>query len=134
MRKIGIIAFSVAVLLTACKKSDIKEINAIVQKGTWKVTKFIEDGNDKTSDFNDYSFFFKSKTEVDASHNGMTHAGTWKTFKDDNVYKFELSFSNAALLDEISDDWDIMLFTDKKIELKDVSGDGSVDYLTLERN
>jgi hypothetical protein len=35
--------------------------------------------------------------------------------------------------DELSDDWEVESYSDTKIELKDKSGDGSIDYLTIEK-
>ena len=135
MKKMILVA-SIAALAVSCKKADLKEIDSIMQKGTWSVTKFIEDGVDETNDFGGYSFFFKSKTDVDATISNTTTAGTWETFRDDNVYKFKLEFNapDGNLLDEIEDDWDVVTFTSTYIELKDVSGDGTTDYLTLTRN
>lgn len=135
MKKLILLA-GIASVAFSCKKAELKEINSIMQEGTWSVTKFVEDGVDETSDFDGYSFFFKSKTDVDATINGSTTAGTWKTFRDDNVYKFQLEFNapDTNILNEIEDDWDVVTFSSQYIELKDVSGDGTTDYLTLTRN
>jgi hypothetical protein len=35
--------------------------------------------------------------------------------------------------DELSDDWEVESYSENKIELKDKSSDGSVDYLTIEK-
>lgn len=43
--------------------------------------------------------------------------------------------SPTVFADELTDDWDIISYTDTKIQLVDVSGgNGGTDYLTFEKN
>ena len=48
--------------------------------------------------------------------------------------KFNISFSSPPDFEELSDDWDILSFSNNTIELIDESGDGSTDMLTFEKN
>lgn len=81
MKKLLIIT-SLLFLLTGCKKL-IEEIqqDAVVKAmtdGQWKVTSFIQNGNNITADFSTYKFQYYSNKTVDAINNGSVEkTGTW---------------------------------------------------------
>ena len=53
---------------------------------------------------------------------------------DDNLddLDFNINFNVSNKLDDLSDDWDIISYSDTEIKLIDVSGgNGGTDYLTL---
>ena len=52
---------------------------------------------------------------------------------DDGQTELELFFGEASPLDELDEDWEILEATSEIIRLRDESGDGSLDYLTFER-
>lgn len=136
--KNGFLLCLVATLLLAgCKReSALTPANAdrILEKGSWRITLFMEEGNNETSDFEGYSFVFKANGSVDATKDGNTLSGTWSTEKDDGDLKLYLNFTDA-LLSEIADDWHILSQSDAKLELEDVSGgNGGTDELVLEKN
>lgn len=119
--------------------SNIPQIEAYMEEGTWRITNFIDSGNDETSDFENYDFDFNSSGAVNALNqvNSNNVAGTWSITgdDDDNDLDFNLLFSNNAQFEELSDDWDILTYAPTKIELIDVSGgNGGIDSLTFSRN
>ena len=131
---IGIVA------LSGCKKVKPKKVEDSVIEGSWKVTRFEEDGEDETYYFSDYMFDFKDGGTVTATSSNNTVSGTWSVQEDNSNddsssdVDFVLSFPATNNFDELSDDWDIDEQSDSKLELKDVSGgDGSVDRLTFEK-
>ncbi|MDA0864545.1 MAG: hypothetical protein O3B88_07755 [Bacteroidetes bacterium] len=99
--------------------------------GVWYVTYFFDD-YDETSDFNGYSFTFNADGTALAD-NGMQTSGSWSTYTDSGVEKLDLNFGTMDPLEELQDDWEILSVSADLIELRDVSGDGSVDHLTFGR-
>jgi len=112
-----------------------------VQAGTWRVTKFIDSGEDETSNFNGYSFTFNDNNTLVATNGTNSYDGSWSitdsNSNDDSIddLDFNISFATPSDFEELTEDWDIISSTDTKIELIHVSGgNGGTDYLTFEKN
>jgi len=89
----------VLLLFSGCKKSMEKVAEDIVVKamtdGQWKMTRFIESGNDKTSDFSTYKFQFYDNKTVDGIKNGSVEkSGTWNG--DAPSMSISANFTNAT--------------------------------------
>lgn len=136
MKKHLALLFLSAAFISSC--SNDTELNAdnttsILQEGNWKVTSFIDSGQNETSHFAGHSFEFTSGGVVNVATGSANVQGSWSTGEDDSHVKLILSFSTNPH-EEISDDWHVISQTSSKIELEDVSGgNGGVDYLTFER-
>jgi hypothetical protein len=144
--KTTLFSLSLIALLGACSKwqSNQKQINNISTDGTWIVSSYIDDGDDETADFTTFRFTFLESGVLNAtdllSSNSNPYAGSWSitdsNSNDDddslNDLDFNINFSVNNKLDDLSDDWDIISYTDTEIKLIDVSGgNGGTDYLTL---
>ena len=118
----------------------------IAQSGTWKVTSFIDSGNDETNHFNGFVFDFKNDGTVIASKNELSVSGTWSindssnSSDDDDGSSDDVDFNlffnvpETNDFDDLSDDWDITSVSNSKIELIDVSGgNGGTDTLIFEK-
>ena len=127
----SLVIFSIFMLNSCGKKQTIKSIEEDIISGKWKVSFYQEDGVNETSDYSTYEFIFSSDGAVIASIAGVSMNGSWSTSKDDDHIDFNLSLQ--VPLDELSDDWEVLSNTSDKIELKDVSGDGSVELLTFQK-
>ncbi len=122
--------------------NSISEVVNAMNLGTWRVTKYIDSGNDETTDFSDYNFTFTQNNILMASKGSEEIMGSWLVSSDNsnddspsNDLDFIISFSGPAKFMELSDDWDIQSRTSTKLELIDVSGgNGGTDYLTFEKN
>jgi len=121
--------------------SNQDEVENTVESGTWRITKFIDSGDDETSDYNGYTFTFNSDNTLVATNGTNSHTGTWSITDsnsgDDSLddLHFNIFFASPADFEELSDDWDILSRTDTKIELIDISGgNGGTDFLTFEKN
>jgi len=130
--------------LSSCKKKDDKiknEMTDNIQSGSWRVTNFIDSGNDETNNFSGFNFTFNSSGQVTAINGSTTHTGTWSisdsNSNDDSMddLHFNLFFNLTNNFEDLNDDWDINSQSENKIELIDVSGgNGGTDYLTFEKN
>ena len=153
MKKIFFAAFVICTLsfFCACSSDDdgnstgnnsISEVINTMNSGTWRVTKYIDSGDDETTDFSGYNFTFSENNILMASKGSDEIMGSWLVSADNsnddspsNDLDFIISFSGPAKFMELSDDWDIQSRTSTKLELIDVSGgNGGTDYLTFEKN
>jgi hypothetical protein len=143
MKRINI--FALALLISAsfssCRKDDSSSDNnntntstgAVATSGTWRVTLFKEDDRDQTGHFSGYTFSFNPNGAVTAVSGGTTHTGTWSSGYDNSTRKLILNFSTSPL-SELNEDWHVISESGSRMELKHVSGgDGSVDYLTFQK-
>ena len=106
-------------------------IEDVLTDGVWYVTYFFDD-YDETSDFNGYAFSFNADGSAVAD-NGVQTAGSWSIYADSGVEKLDLNFGMMEPLEELMDDWEIVSVSSDEIQLRDISGDGSVDQLTFGR-
>lgn len=97
----------------------------------WYVTYYFDDF-DETSDFQGYQFTFASDGNATAQNGTNTVEGIWDYIQDSNP-KLDLFFGETNPFDELDEDWEIIEYDENIIRLRDISGDGSVDYLTFER-
>lgn len=142
---------------------DLTEINATASSGTWVVARFEEDGIDQTSNFFGYSFTFNTDGILNVTKEGLLVTGTWSITSDSNSNNeesdddslsddsssddddssddsssddvdFNIFFSSSSNFEELSEDWQIVFYSETRIELKHVSGgDGSIDVLVFEK-
>lgn len=117
------------------------EIQNHVMNGTWRISKFIDSGDDETNHFTGYNFNFMDDGSVSAQNGNNTYNGTWSVTNsnsnDDssNDLDFNLHFNLTNDFEDLNDDWDFISQSSTKIELIDVSGgNGGTDYLTFEKN
>lgn len=131
-------------LLTSCVKwsNSQKQINNTALDGTWIVSSYIDDGDDETNDFSTFRLDFLEDGILNGtdllSSNSNPYVGSWSitdsNSNDDSLddLDFNMNFSVGNKLDDLSDDWDIISYTDTEIKLIDISGGGGgTDYLTL---
>lgn len=151
--KLAIFTFVSLVIFTGCNtdndndsNNDLKsEIEDNVKKGTWRITKFMDDGDDESNHFTGYNFTFGDNNVLTASNTVNTYTGTWIVSDGDSDddsdddsqddLDFNIFFAGPDDFKELSDDWDLISQSSTKIELIDVSDEnGGADYLTFEKN
>jgi len=131
-------------LLASCSKwsNSQKQINNTALDGTWIISSYIDDGDDETNDFSTFRLDFLEDGILNGtdllSSNSNPYVGSWSisdsNSNDDSLedLDFNMNFSVGNKLDDLSDDWDIISYTDTEIKLIDISGGGGgTDYLTL---
>jgi hypothetical protein len=123
-------------LIEGCDNSttdpvDPSELEQFLTDGVWYVTYFFDD-LDETSDFNGYEFSFFADNTAQATNGSNTVPGSW-SLSGSSTPDLILNFGTTEPFDELDEDWDIIEATSEIIRLRDVSGDGSIDYLTFER-
>ncbi|HPF11365.1 MAG TPA: hypothetical protein PKW08_02965 [Flavobacteriaceae bacterium] len=101
--------------------------------GPWYVATYLDDGNDETSDYSNFSITFNAIGTVVATHAQYTYTGTWEVVGTSDL-DLVLDFGTQAPFDEFNDDWDVLSYTANTINLEDVSGGGGgTDTLVLQK-
>jgi hypothetical protein len=126
---------------------NIAEIENTAEDGTWRITNFVDSGQNETNDFNGYNFTFASDGTLTATNGSNTLIGTWSVTDDSNSndddgssnddVDFNIFFPvpDSNDFEDLNDDWDIVSYTSTTIEMIDISGgNGDTDLLTFEKN
>ena len=127
--------------------ADIAAIIETAEDGTWRVSSYIDDGQDETTNYSDFAFTFGTNGTLTATNGDVTKTGTWSVTDDSNSsddddgdvsdIDFNIVFSVPETDDfeDLVDDWDVLTYSNTQIQLRDVSGgDGSIDTLTFTKN
>lgn len=146
MKNIQLVTIAVIFLLSSCTKwqSNQKQITKISTNGTWLISSYVDDGSDETNDYTSFRFEFLEDGTLNATDllnsSSNPYVGSWSitdsnsSDDDDSLQDldFNILFSGNSLLEELSDDWDIVSYNESEIKLIDISGgNGGTDYLTL---
>lgn len=125
-----VISILLLLFVLSCKKDNYIQISDTLTSGTWTISKYIDNGDNETSDFTGYTFNFNIDGSIVAVKDGTGVVGNWSELNDDDNLKLNILFSQTTL-SELNDDWDLKSKSDNMIELEDISGDGSIDNLTF---
>ncbi len=121
----------------------IIELGNIMQNGSWRISSFIDSGENETDHFNGYNFVFQANGILRADNFTNNYEGTWRITDDDDSQddsgsedlEFIINFNLTNDFEDLNDDWDIVTYSATRIELRDISGgDGDTDLLTFQRN
>ncbi len=118
----------------------IEEIENIVTSGKWRIVYFFDSDEDETDKYTSHTFQFLPNGSLVANDGPASISGSWSVTdtsdSNDNSddVDFNIFFTAAPLLDELSDDWEIISAGSTKLELRHVSGgNGGTDRLTFEK-
>jgi hypothetical protein len=106
----------------------------LIVDGTWVVANYNDSGVDETANYAGFSFTFYQDNTVVASNGTDTINGTWEEIIDSGDHKLVLDMGLTVPFDEFAEDWDVVSYSETRIDLKDISGgDGSTDILVFEK-
>lgn len=132
-------ALFMTVFLAACSNNDDDVVAPPVDpnapsSGTWKVALFSERNEDKTSDFNGYTFTFSSTAVASAVKGSVTTNGSWSITNNSSRFNIDFGAKSDANkpLGELTDDWRIISVTSTRIQLAD-DNTSSAEVLTFTR-
>ncbi|RYZ20860.1 MAG: hypothetical protein EOO16_15220 [Chitinophagaceae bacterium] len=125
--------------LFACKKSsdDLapENVGGNLQAGSWRITNFVDQGQDETNHFVGYNFTFNGNGSVTATNGAVNATGNWGAQYDDGVSKVVLYFTTPFDFQDLADDWNVVESSPSRLRLQDVSGgSGATSSLIFERN
>lgn len=107
-----------------CQDHDqVKNINAILNNGNWKVASYMVGNNDETANYTGFVIDFLESGAVLAEGNGQLIDGSWVAFRHDEVLRLALNFGLEPPFDELNNRWRVETFNNNKIELYIFSDD-----------
>lgn len=120
-------------------------VSNTAKQGTWRVTSYIDSGNDETNHFSGYDFTFAAANVLTASNGTNNYTGTWSVTSDDSSndddsssgddIDFNIAFASPADFADITEDWEIVSYSSNKISLVHISGgNGGTDTLVFTKN
>ncbi len=96
--------------------------------GDWVIDFFIRDDMEGTVEYENFIFSFKETGELEASISGqLIESGSWNTVINGGAIIMEIDFSTSATLSELNDDWFVVAFGDRIVELEEENDLDSVD-------
>lgn len=123
---------------------NVQELINISTDGTWRVTSFVEEGNDETNHFNNFTFTFNADGTITAVNDPQIITGMWSISNDsssdddsssDEDFVIFFNVDASSNFEDLNDDWDIVTYSNTRIELIDISGgNGGTDTLVFEKN
>lgn len=121
----------------ACKKSSETagpvNVGGYLESGSWRVSLFVDNGQDASTDFSGYHFTFGQAGVLTATNSTNNATGYWGSGLDDGVSKLTLFFQSPLNFQRLNDDWNVRNASVSRIELADTSSGGGADQLVLER-
>jgi hypothetical protein len=123
--------------LTACDEDDddyapASEMEEKLQQDSWRITEFVDDGQDETNDYNSVVLTFADNGNLSATASGsMSTQGSWLTRVDDGQRELWIQLQGSEFWLELNEDWYLLRETTDQMEFYD--DDSSLDRLTLTR-
>ena len=120
--KLNAIILLLVILSFACKKEKGAGIPAsgVLTTGTWYVSKFMNNGNDETYHFEEYTFVFNTNGELTSTCVYGSTVGSWYAEDDDvGTDELRIALGNVDPLDKFSKHWHIRSETSTKVEFYD---------------
>ncbi|TRO66406.1 hypothetical protein [Christiangramia sabulilitoris] len=105
-------------------EAEARELNLIVQQGEWKISNYTLNSADITANYVDYVFHFEDENSLLAISAAEEVAGTWRINNDSgdefdsyNDVDFQIFFSSAGKLGELTNNYDVISATRDEIRL-----------------
>ncbi|MFD1551114.1 hypothetical protein DNU06_04050 [Putridiphycobacter roseus] len=130
-------------LVSSCQKNKSenvqKQIKSNLLDGIWKISKYNDDGKNKTEDFADYDFTFLENGTVHAATTDHHYLGDWMVAIDAEAENsddptFNIHFADTTDLYVLDEDWYLLSQTGIKMEwMVIISKSGDTDFLTISK-
>ncbi len=104
--------------------------------GTWRVSSYIENGDNQTDLFLGYVFDFENAGNIVILFESNVNDGSWvRTNTSDTEPRIRLNFGNTAPLQKLNWEWEATMRTDDIILFRNVNSQGNLSNrsLTLQR-
>jgi hypothetical protein len=91
------------------EEQDITQLNNvsdIITQGDWKISSYLNNNQDQTNEFTNYTFAFKQNGTVTATDNGIVLNGAW--LEDKTTKEVLIRFTNGNVsLEKLNNVWTI---------------------------
>jgi hypothetical protein len=114
--------------------ASLKELKSTMLDGKWQVNLYRDNGADETNNYTGYEFKFYPNGTVSAWKNNVEETGSWKSVREDESTKVYMEFDPTSHLNELSEDWLVILNTNKALVFEDfTTGHSGSDYLSFQK-
>lgn len=115
--------------------ASLSQLKTTMVEGKWKVNLYRDNGADETNNYTGYEFQFKSNGTVLARNKDNSELnGSWRSVAEDGTKKVYMEFDPASHLNELSEDWLVILNTKNALVFEDfTTGHSGSDYLSFEK-
>ncbi len=100
------------------------ELVDILKEGLWIVANYNNEGEDFTSNYNEFLLDFKTEFILTATKGGDIVNGTWSVVNDSGTLKLELDFGEVIPFDEFNEDWLVVDITTIRVEVNNLDNSG----------
>lgn len=125
---------SAMVLKQHCPEGDedVNYINAILNTGIWDIAKYQVGDADLTQQYNAYGIDFLETggLKVITPNNTVALFGSWLTYRNEGLY-LGLNFGMGNSYSVFNHRWKIVSISENRIELKDLSANGTIERLLV---
>lgn len=112
--------------IVQCGNPSNTKLSDIILIGSWHISYFLDNNENRTSQFYGYNFTFSSDGSVSAVKEYTNTTGTWSSL-DYGTNKLNVNFAGSTLA-ELNRDWSVSEFNSKIVQLKHVNGETHVLY------
>ncbi len=108
--------------------------------GQWRITRFIDDGDNETDDLDDFELDFQANNDLVITRGSESITASWSLSSDGRVLTLNINDDDADQIDpndeleELDDDpWIFLSLNNNVLELLERDDDDDLDELTLTR-
>ena len=113
---------------------DPQELRDILQAGTWYIEKYLEDGDDETSDFADFDFTFFSNQTILATNGSENVDGIWIVTVIGQELNFEFDM-DSPINGADDDEYKTLQYSPTSVTFITRNSDGEIeDTLIFKKN
>ncbi|SRX54410.1 hypothetical protein AEQU1_01420 [Aequorivita sp. CIP111184] len=113
---------------------DPQELRDILQSGTWYVEKYLDDGDDETSDYSGYDFTFFSNQNIFATNGSQNVNGIWIVTVTGQELNFELDM-DSPINGANDDEYKALQYSSTSVTFVTKNSDGNIeDTLIFKKN
>lgn len=126
---------AIEVSISECNNtSSSLTLSNVIINGNWRVSYFLHETENQTSDYNGYGFVFYNNGSVIATKNSVSTSGTWNTYSSYGVLKMNIDFDNFKL-DELKKDWKVIEYNANTFRLSyQENSNNETNYLYFDKN
>jgi len=109
-------------------------VSNVIQQGSWLVSNYSNDGNDRLFLFGGYRFQFGSNGSLTATKGTASAIGTWSTGQSAGVSFIFFDFESTPSFNQLNGNWPTISVNSGQIKLKRISlsGSGGNDFLDFD--
>ena len=108
-------------------------LSDIIIEGDWSIANYTNADVDETTNYTGFSLAFSNDGTLVVTNDTQSIEGDWEESEDNGVAHLELDFGSEAPFEELGENWEVVSFTNDRIELTNANEDETTDTLVFEK-